>query len=1151
MEQSLDEIISKIAGDASHSSIAGLSSASVAYVTARIFASLKRSMFVVAPTSEDAERLAADLQFCLETDTPRFGQNQSVFLLPNYEFLSVRGISPPVEITARRLGALYAMLFATRPYVVVASTNAAMQRVVPRSDLSDHAELVMAGEEIDREKLIKVLVEGGYFHTTLVEQKGDFSIRGDLLDIFPPQGDFPVRIEFFGDYVESMRLFEVGSQRSFADLQELVVIPVSEIIRAPSNLKRALNRLLEMGPSLSGSDQMKAHLAAGNIFPGAESVLPLFYDKTETVAHYLDEKALVVYVEPSAVQKQAWEETTRREPLNAALGEWSPYISWTQAEAELSRFQTLSLPTLIVEGELQSGTGYRLKVEGNEDLRILQEEREHDWGHKRKIIDLLEEWRNLGIEVNWVCESVRRAEHLYELFSEYGISARIERPPFVTEKRYPSSLRIFVGSFSKGFRLPSEGLVVITDREVHGPRRSFARAARPRREAYFSSFEDLKVGDLVVHVDHGVGRYEGLVRLAIDGVPNDFLLIQYEGQDRLYIPVYNLKVIQKYVGVEGQTPRLDRLGGKTWSLAKRKVRKEVEKLARELLEIAAARNVKEGFAFSKGDGLIREFEEKFPFEETPDQLRAVEDVLADMESSRPMDRLVCGDVGYGKTEVALRAAYKCVLDGKQVCFLVPTTVLAAQHYDTFKRRFQDYAVEIEVLSRFQNPKQQKKILEGLQTGRIDIVIGTHRLLQKDVLFRDLGLLIVDEEQRFGVAHKERIKKLKTLVDVLTLTATPIPRTLHMALAGIRDLSTIETPPRDRLAIKTYLAKFDDAVIKGAVERELERGGQVFFVHNRVQTIEAMARHVQRLVPRARIGVAHGQLKERDLEKVMLKFLLKEIDVLVCTVIIESGLDIPSANTIIINQADRFGLAQIYQLRGRVGRSAERAYAYLLISGESTITEEAKKRLKVLMDFTELGAGFKIAFHDLQIRGGGEIFGPSQSGHVAAVGYEMYLQLLEEAINHFKGKDSQKYLDPEINLHIPALFPEDYIPSIDQRLSLYKRLSMLGSQEAVSDMKEELTDRFGKPPQEVQNLLEIISLKNFLRDLGVKRLDRKGSTLAFSFEADSYRNWDNLVAFVQKHKHASRLTPEGVLYVKMIAGDPDPLAEAKKTLQQLS
>jgi transcription-repair coupling factor (superfamily II helicase) len=896
---------------------------------------------------------------------------------------------------------------------------------------------------------------------------------------------------------------------------------------------------------------MKANLSAGNILPGMESVIPLFYDKVETVAQYLDNKTLVVYVDPSAIQKQTKEEAVQWEPLVASLGDLSPYLSWSQVEDELSRFQRVFLPMLTIEGESPHGRVYQFKVEGNEDLKTLHEEHHQDWLRMRKIIDLLEDWTHMSMEVNWICESSKRAEHLHEILSGYGIPVRMERPPFLAGKHHPSRLRIFVGTFSEGFRLPSEGLVVITDEEVHGPRRTIARVNRPRREAYLSSFEDLKTGDLIVHVEHGIGRYEGLVRLPIDDVPSDFLLIQYEGLDRLYIPVYNLKMIQKYVGVEGHAVRLDKLGGKTWSLAKKKVKGEVEKLARELLEIAATRNLKHGFGFSTGDGFIREFEEKFPYEETPDQIKAVEEVMADMEDPRPMDRLVCGDVGYGKTEVALRAAYKCVLDGKQVCFLVPTTVLAAQHYDTFHRRFKDYPVEIAVLSRFQSPKQQKKILEGLQTGKVDIVIGTHRLLRKDVFFRDLGLLIVDEEQRFGVAHKEKVKKLKTLVDVLTLTATPIPRTLHMALAGIRDLSTIETPPRDRLAIKTYLAKFDDSVIRSAIEREIERDGQVFFVHNRVQTIEAMAKHVQRLVPHARIGVAHGQLKERALEKVMMKFLAKEIDVLVCSVIIESGLDIPSVNTIIINQADRFGLAQIYQLRGRVGRSNERAYAYLLISGESSITEEAKKRLKVLMDFTELGAGFKIAFHDLQIRGGGEIFGSSQSGHVAAVGYEMYLQLMEEAINHLKGKDSPKELDPEVNLHIPALFPENYIGSIDQRLSLYKRISMLISPAAVEDMREELKDRFGQPPREVENLLELINLKNVLRDLGIKRLDLKGSMLAFCFEQDSYQKWDRIVDFVQKNKHTSRLTPEGVLYVKLLAAHPDPLAEAKKTLQQLS
>ena len=1130
--------------------VPGLNLAARAYFLARAFEFLAKSMVIVAPSGDDAEKFVSDLRFFLEPEAPLSGWNQKVFLLPDYEVLPFQGISPPVEVTAKRLGTLYAMLSGNTPVLVVTSAAAAMQRVLPRSDLNDHTELIMAEEETDREEFIRRLVEGRYFRTSLVEQKGDFSVRGDLLDLFPPHYEFPVRIEFFGDYVESIRLFDVGSQRSFADLTELVVLPVSEVISTSAHLKRAVARLQEKSEAIVNSREIIAHLRAGNIPSGAEWFMPFFYSQVETIIHYFPKDTVVAFLDKATIRSQAQDQSLQWDQLTVDLQDRSPYVSWADLDKDLSDFQTINLPTILVEGEDDPGTNLDIKAESNDDLKALYGDRQHDWKHKREIIDLLLDWVNMRMEVNWISQGPRRSQQLFEMLSEYGFRIRIEKPPFLRLASAPSTIRIFNGTLSQGFRVLSEGLAVITDHEFFGPKRKASKSSRSRLDAYVSSFDDLKKDDLVVHAEHGIGRYEGLVQLTVDGVPNDFLLIQYKDDDRLYLPVHNLKVIQKYIGLEGQTVRLDKLGGKTWSTVTRKVKKSVEKLARELLATFAERNARQGYAFSKGNGLMREFEEGFPFEETPDQLRAIEDVFADMESLRPMDRLVCGDVGYGKTEVAMRAAYKCVLEGKQVCFLVPTTVLAAQHYESFIERFKDHPLNIEALSRFKNPKEQKMIVESLQTGKVDIVIGTHRLLSKDVSFHDLGLLVVDEEQRFGVAHKERIKKLKKLVDVITLTATPIPRTLHMGLLGIRDLSTIETPPSDRLAIKTYLAKFDERVIKGAIERELRRGGQIFFVHNRVQTIDATAGHIKRLAPQARVGVAHGQLKERELEKVMMRFLKREIDVLVCTVIIESGLDIPSANTIIINQADRFGLAQIYQLRGRVGRSNERAYAYLLISGESTISEEAKKRLKVLMDFTELGAGFKIAFHDLQIRGGGEILGPAQSGHIAAVGYEMYLQLLEQSINEMKGTDAQTVLDPEVNLRIPAFIPEDYIKSIDQRLSLYKRISGLESAEAIEDMRDEIEDRFGKPPREVDNLLEIILLKTLLRERWIKRLDRKGETLFFSIDQEGQPCLDKVVELVQKKRHTYRITPEGIIAVKMAPGHGEPIEESKKALQEL-
>ena len=570
--------------------------------------------------------------------------------------------------------------------------------------------------------------------------------------------------------------------------------------------------------------------------------------------------------------------------------------------------------------------------------------------------------------------------------------------------------------------MKAPSLIFLTEEEIFEPKKELRKKARKEDlEAYITSFDDLKEGDFVVHKDHGIGRYKGLQFFALNGWEGEFLFIEYAEGDKLYLPVDRLQGIHKFMGLEGQTPHLDRLGGATWNKAKAKVKKAVEKIAQELIELYANRAVSKGFSFSSRDQMFKEFEAAFPYDETPDQQRVIEEVLSDMESEKPMDRLVCGDVGYGKTEVALRAAFRAVLDGKQVAVLVPTTVLAEQHFQTMDRRFAGYPVEVRILSRFKSPKEQKQTLADLTTGKVDIVVGTHRLLQKDLRFRDLGLIVIDEEHRFGVTHKERLKTLRTQVDCLTLTATPIPRTLQLSLTGIRDLSTIETPPEDRQSIRTNVIRFDEAKIVEAVRRELQRGGQVFFVHNRVHNIQAMTQFLRKILPDVRIGVAHGQLPERELEKVMLQFIHRELDLLVCTTIIESGLDIPTANTIIINQADRFGLAQMYQLRGRVGRSRERAYAYLVVSGESTLTREAQKRLKVLMDFSELGAGFKIALHDLQIRGAGHMLGTSQSGHISAVGYELYLQMMEQAINELKGRCPRRGLGARGATQGPVLY----------------------------------------------------------------------------------------------------------------------------------
>ncbi|MCG8618527.1 MAG: transcription-repair coupling factor, partial [Desulfobacterales bacterium] len=709
-----------------------------------------------------------------------------------------------------------------------------------------------------------------------------------------------------------------------------------------------------------------------------------------------------------------------------------------------------------------------------------------------------------------------QVKRLVSLLAPYGISPApcgsfgefLEQRP---------GLYLMTGHVTSGFIVEDENLALLTEDEIFGKKRIRRRKTTGRDlKTELIAPEELKNGDIVVHLEHGVGRYEGLCSLTVSGISQDFILLVYQDDDKLYLPVDRMEMIGKYVGVDGYTPVLDKIGSKSWVKSKAKAKAEVEKMAADLLDLYAKRRVNKGFSFSRPDNYYNDFEASFPYEETRDQLRAIDDVHLDMEKDTPMDRLVCGDVGYGKTEVAIRAAFKAVNDGKQVALVVPTTILAEQHLHTFRERFKNYPVTIECLSRFRSRKEQTDILKRTCAGQVDIVIGTHRLLQKDVDFSSLGLLVIDEEQRFGVKHKEVLKKKRSTVDVLSLSATPIPRTLHLSLTGMRDISVITTPPAARQPIISYISKYEDAIVGDAVKREIARGGQVFFVHNNIKTIFKTAENLQTIIPDAKIGVAHGRLSEAELEKVMLQFVNNEINLLVCTTIIESGLDIPSANTMIINKAERFGLSQIYQLRGRIGRGDNQAYAYLFISDESRLTKDAKKRLAALMEHRDLGSGFQIAMKDLQIRGAGTALGASQSGHIAAVGYDMFLKLLDQAVKDIKGEDVLDPLDPEINASMSSGFPEAYIESVEQRLTLYRRLSRLSSVSDISDMKQELIDRYGKLPKPAENMLLKIMLRIYAIKAGVKRLDLSPNTLTLEFSLPHmHKPVDQLVRHLDK------------------------------------
>ncbi|MBW2369868.1 MAG: transcription-repair coupling factor, partial [Deltaproteobacteria bacterium] len=835
-------------------------------------------------------------------------------------------------------------------------------------------------------------------------------------------------------------------------------------------------------------------------------------------------------------------------------------LSWQSAKKRLDGARSLQIHTLAVmsAGDRSDQTPRHhthptadVTIRDNDEISLKLKASRETENLLRPLIDWIEAQQTTGHDTLLTCQSRSQSERLLSLLAPYGVDPETS-DGFPNHRRAGGRVVVCTGQVSNGFVWPDAQLSVITEQEIFGQFYRKRKKIPKQVRTELLALEDMKKQDLVVHMEHGIGQYLGLVKLKLNTSTNDFLIISYKGADKLYLPVDRMSMIEKYRGVDDVVPVLDKLGGKSWEKIKERVKKTTEKIAGELLKLYAARKVEKGFTHHLPTRSIQEFEAAFPYEETTDQAKAIDDVLADMSGDEPMDRLVCGDVGYGKTEVALRASFVAVNNGKQVAVLVPTTVLAEQHHATFTQRYGHHPVIVECLSRFRSAAEQRRIIEALKAGKIDIIIGTHRLLSRDVGFKDLGLLVLDEEQRFGVKHKERLKKLRQTVDVLTMTATPIPRTLHLSLVGIRDISVISTPPEQRHAIVTYIAEFDESTIAEAIRKELKRKGQIFFVHNHISTIHAMAARVQRLVPNVRLAVAHGRMNEDDLESVMRAFANREIDMLVCTTIIESGLDISTANTIIINRADRFGLAQIYQLRGRVGRSDEQAYAYLFIPPDSVMTKDAQKRLKVLMEHSDLGSGFQIAMSDLKIRGGGTILGASQSGHIAAVGYDMFLKLMETSIADLKGEPKIEDLDPEINIPLSAFLPETYIEDIDHRLAAYRRLAQMNEPGELSEFKSELTDRFGKLPDDAANLLMKILLRVLAIRAGVKRMDMGGSRLLLHFSTEHQRNPLGIVELTATSPDRFKFTSEQVLQVALKAGPiAMRVAQAKNILKEIS
>ncbi len=1081
----------------------------------------------LAPTKPQAEALLRSLSFFSSRPARLFSAPEAP------PFASVY---PEPEISAERISALYHLLEPGKVFVVT-SIEAIMQRTLPPEILRTHYEYLLTGEEINREAFIKRLLLLGYEKTGLVQRPGEFAVRGGVIDVYSPYHEYPFRLDFFGDRIESIKLFDPLTQRSQEGVEEAVILPVREII-FPEETQGLEERIVSRAEALGlPREKLEGYLRAletSHLLDPEPLWLPLVYTKPATIFDYLGEETLLILIEPEEIADQAafvaekieygWRRG--RESKRLLVEAQESFLSLEKCQRALEKapfcLSVRGLPVFEQEGIIFEVKDHRLHLD---QVRLRPKEA------LALGVSFLREKLEAGEHVIITTGQERSAEQLKDLLGrELGEKEIHIKSPPLEELNFRRQIEIYLGDLPQGFFWPELNLNLIPEHELFGGRRALVARKKTARDT-FLRFEDLKPGDYVVHREHGIGLYRGLVSLELGGLPGEFLLIEYHGGDKLYLPVDRLSLLHKYVGIEGKAPKLDRLGGRHFEARKQRVKKAIEEVAQELLTLYAVRKVQKGYAFSPPGPLLRQLEASFPFEETPDQAVAIEETLADMQKPTPMDRLICGDVGYGKTEVALRAAMLAIENGKQVAVLVPTTVLAEQHYQTFRTRLGPLGVRIGVLSRLKSSSAQKETIKRLAAGELDVVIGTHRLLSADVSFKDLGLLIIDEEHRFGVRHKERLKQLKKNVDVLALSATPIPRTLQLSLLGIRDLSVITTPPEDRLPVKTFLARFEPEVIKEAIEREIDRGGQVFFVHNRIKGIYALADWLRRLVPRARIEVAHGRTPPQLLEEIMVRFVRREIDVLVCTTIVESGLDIPSVNTIIINRADRLGLAEIYQLRGRVGRSNTQAYAYLLVPSFSTLSEEAERRLKALMQFTELGSGFKLAMSDLQIRGAGNLLGTAQSGHIAAVGYDLYLEILQRTVEELQGRSVPEAIEPEVNLKVPAFFPETYVPDVEQRLHLYRQLALLQEIEEVWAFREELTDRFGTLPPEAENLIKLSVAKIYLRELGVRKLDRRGQELIFFFAPMTPVPEKAIRRLSKKRRHV-RLTKDRKLYLRL-------------------
>ena len=1102
-----------------HVDITGLAGSSTAVLLSFLQRRLNVPLLAVTAEPTAAEELSDDL-------TALLGE---AHYFQAWDTVPYESSPPSVEVMASRMETIEALQGCTEHRApdpsggqavpaVVTTIRALMQRTMPPDLFARKTLRLSVGSTISLQTLIRDLIGLGFERLPLVEEVGQFSVRGGIVDIFPHGCQNPYRVEFAGNRIESLRVFDVFSQRSIEPTDRAVILPRREFLIPDHELRAA-------GQSAPGRAALVL-LAEESSVHGLQWVAPLFPDLVSSLLDHLPPDAVIFLDgqednlhQAESVLEEAEREYGRRETEERILPPGELYDPPEKLMERMSGFRLLRSRPL-------GPAGANLEIRSQDPVG----------GDLKRLREGLAEYFREGYQTFILCDNSGQAKRLEELLEER-----------------PVNVEISAGALHGGFTFPGAGLAVLTDHQIFNRYRQRHRFWKFRGGAAISSYSALSPGDFVVHVDYGIGRYQGLQQIDVEGRKMDCLVLHYRDEDRLYVPVDQLKRVQKYLGGDAGPPALSRLGGTAWERIKSRTKKAIRDMTRELIQLYAERKAKQGNAFSPDTVWQKELEAAFIYEETPDQMAAIEAIKGDMESASPMDRLVCGDVGYGKTEVAVRAAFKAVMDGRQVAVLAPTTILAQQHLTTFSDRLADFPVKVDMLSRFRSRKEQRAILEELNKGTVDIVVGTHRLIQKDVKFKDLGLVIVDEEQRFGVAHKERLKQLRRLVDVLTLTATPIPRTLYMSLMGARDLSVINTPPRDRRPIKTEFLEFDEKAIAEAILRELDRGGQVYFVHNRVQSIQAMASLVSRVVPQARIGVAHGQMPEGILEGTMMRFLRREYDVLVSTTIIENGLDIPNVNTIVINRADAFGLAQLYQLRGRVGRSHHLAYAYLLTPPLKTLSAVARKRLSALREFTSLGSGFQLAMRDLEIRGSGNILGPQQHGFIAAVGFDLYCQLLQESVRELQGEEIPSVPDPRLHLKVDAYLPDHYVPDEGQKVSLCQRLSRSGSLQSIEDIRREMEDRYGALPAAAESLLDLTAVSLLAREKGIDLVAIQDHSLLLEFRPervptpgrikDILDRIDRDIQFLSGERFAVRITLD-------LPKPADQLEEIKKTLQKI-